>query len=317
MPSVPHEILIHLVRNCGELAAELLRLAGKPQLQFASTELLAEVSSAEFNQIAPVEYRADQVTIFRDEQRRPVMVVIVEVQLNDHREDKRFTWPLYLAAAREQHRCPCVLLVITPHASVAKWARVPIELGHPGFCLEPLVISYPDVPPSLDFSLAHRVPALAVLSALAHPSLQAAQVAADAIRKLSPDQNRLYFDAIVASLAEGDRHILEANQMQGYVYQSNFARKYVAQGREEGLSEGREEGLEEGLSKGIAVGREQGIQLVALELARAKFPLAPEDEAAISAVREAAVLTKLVIALGQARSLRQARAAITSAVAQR
>jgi len=31
-----------------------------------------------------------------------------------------------------------------------------------------------------------------------------------------------------------------------YEYQSEFARKYVAQGREEGLQQGREEGLHEG-----------------------------------------------------------------------
>jgi flagellar biosynthesis/type III secretory pathway protein FliH len=36
-----------------------------------------------------------------------------------------------------------------------------------------------------------------------------------------------------------------------YEYQSEFARRYVAQGREEG----REEGIEQGLAKGRSVGR--------------------------------------------------------------
>lgn len=35
-----------------------------------------------------------------------------------------------------------------------------------------------------------------------------------------------------------------------YEYQSEFARKYVAQGREEGLKEGREEGLQKGREEG-------------------------------------------------------------------
>ena len=35
-----------------------------------------------------------------------------------------------------------------------------------------------------------------------------------------------------------------------YEYQSEFARKYVAQGREEGRQEGRQEGLKEGREQG-------------------------------------------------------------------
>ena len=40
--------------------------------------------------------------------------------------------------------------------------------------------------------------------------------------------------------------------MKGYEYQSDFARKYVAQGRAEGLTEGRAEGRAEGRVEGRA-----------------------------------------------------------------
>jgi hypothetical protein len=289
MPSVAHELLVHLVRNSGELAAELLRLAGAPQTHLALVDgTSAEIASAEFNQIVPTEYRADQVTVFRDAQHLPVLVVIVEVQLKrDLRKRRR--WPSYLVAAHDQYRCPCMLLVLAPSASVARWARTPISIGHPGFDLEPLVISYPDVPPSIDLSRAERIPELAVLTALAHPSMQAALRAADVLRGLSPDFTKLYFDAIVAALPEEDHATLEATMLEGYVYQSNFARKYVAQGREEGL------------------------HLAVLELARAKLRLSPEDEAAVRALRDPAALTALIVALGEARSAKQARVAFDRA----
>ena len=51
--------------------------------------------------------------------------------------------------------------------------------------------------------------------------------------------------------------------MKGYVYQSDFAKKYVAEGRAEGLREGltrgRNEGLTEGFIKGRAAGFAEGL----------------------------------------------------------
>jgi hypothetical protein len=221
-----------------------------------------------------------------------VLFVVVEVQRQQD-DRKRFTWPYYLVAARAQHECPGLLMVLTHSSGVAQWARAPIKIGPRGFCLEPCVISYSDVPLDLDLSQTERVPELAVLSALAHPSLQTAKRAVDVIRGLSPELTKLYFDAIAAALPEEDRPTLEAIVMEGYVYQSDFARRYVAQGREEG--------------------REEGLHLAVLELARDKLPLSAADEAAIRALRDPAVLTELNVALGRARNARQARAALERA----
>jgi hypothetical protein len=155
------------------------------------------------------------------------------------------------------------------------------------------VISYSDVPLDVDLSQAERIPELAVLSALAHPSLQTAKRAVEVIRGLSPDLSKLYFDAIAAALPAEDRSTLEATVMEGYVYQSDFARKYVAQGREEG--------------------RVEGLRLAILELARDKLELSPRDQEVLLAIRDSAVLTELAVALGRARTARQARAALEQA----
>ncbi|WP_437628102.1 DUF4351 domain-containing protein [Sorangium sp. So ce1151] len=93
------------------------------------------------------------------------------------------------------------------------------------------------VPVVTDPAEAVRRPELAVLSALAHGSSeQGATIAAaalPAIRGLDEDRARFYGDVVLNSLNEAARRALEA-MMKGYEYQSDFAKKYVAQGRQEG-----------------------------------------------------------------------------------
>jgi len=75
-----------------------------------------------------------------------------------------------------------------------------------------------------------------------------------AIQELDDDRAKLYYDLVYNSLNEAARRALEA-MMKGYEYQSDFAKKYVAQGRTEGLTEGLTQGLSQGLSQGRAEGR--------------------------------------------------------------
>ena len=84
--------------------------------------------------------------------------------------------------------------------------------------------------------------------------------------------------------------------MQGYEYQSDFARKYYGQGRQEG--------------------REEGLRTAVVALARAKLKeLSADDITAIEAVSDQRVLTELITSLGQAGSAREARAALDRALA--
>src|SRR5947209_1896678 len=82
---------------------------------------------------------------------------------------------------------------IAPEPAVARWARRPIELGHPGFRLTPLVIDFADVPRVRDRIAASRLPQLAVLSVMAHPELEIAEIAIEVASRLPEDQARLYF----------------------------------------------------------------------------------------------------------------------------
>jgi hypothetical protein len=66
-----------------------------------------------------------------------------------------------------------------------------------------------------------------------------------ALQGLDDGRARFYYDLVYNSLNEAARRALEA-MMKGYEYQSDFAKKYVEQGRSEGRSEGRVEGRSEG-----------------------------------------------------------------------
>ncbi|WP_437980356.1 DUF4351 domain-containing protein [Sorangium sp. So ce117] len=88
-----------------------------------------------------------------------------------------------------------------------------------------------------DKAEAARRPELGVLSALAHGAGElGANIAAavlPAIRELDEDRARFYGDLVLNSLDDTARRALEA-MVKGYEYQSDFAKKYVAQGRHEG-----------------------------------------------------------------------------------
>jgi len=248
MPSMAHEILVDLFKNRPSLAAEILiEVLGISLPDYTE----ARIASADLTEIQPAEYRADIVVIlFHDD--NPVRVVIVEVQLAADPQ-KRLSWPAYVTVARAAHGCPAALLVVAPEPAVAAWCAEPIETGVPGFVLRPPVLRRTAVPVVTDPGEAARSPELGVLSAMAHGETeQGVTIAAavlPAVRGLDDDRVKLYCDLVYNSLNEAARRALE-EIMKGYEYQSDFAKKYVAQGRAEGRTEGRTEGLAEGITKG-------------------------------------------------------------------
>jgi hypothetical protein len=287
MASFDHEILVDLFRENGQLAPELLRRCAGIAVDHAGVEL----ESIDLSQVAPTGYYADAVALLRDRDNRPVTGVIVEVQLREDK-DKLLSWPVYVTTLRAKLACAAMLLVIAPDPNVAAWARQPIELGHPGFRLTPVVIEFSDVPHVRDCAVALGLPELAMLSVMAHPELEIAEVAVEAISQLPEDRRRLYLDVILHAVPAAIRQTLETQMIKGYEYQSDFARKYYGQGREEGL------------------------RAAVVALARTKLKeLSADDIAAIEAVADQRVLTELIASLGQARSVRKARAALDHALA--
>src|SRR3954471_7427794 len=235
MPSMAHEILVDLFRNRPSLAAEILiEVLGISLPDYTE----ARIASADLTEIQPAEYRADIVVILFYNG-NPVRVVIVEVQLAADPK-KRLSWPAYVTVARAVHSCPAALLVVAPDPAIAGWCGEPIETAVPGFVLRPPVLHRTAVPVVTDPGEAARRPELGVLSALAHGDTeQGATIAAavlPAIRELDEDRVKLYYDLVYNSLNEAARRSLEA-MMKGYEYQSDFAKKYVAQGRDEGSTE--------------------------------------------------------------------------------
>jgi hypothetical protein len=254
MVSMAHEILVDLFKNRPSLAAEILVEVLRVPLP---TYTEARLASIDLTEIQPAEYRADVVVLLVD-RGNPVLVLIVEVQLaTDPR--KRFSWPAYAMVSRASHGCPVGLLVVAPDPTIAAWCAEPIETGIPGFILRPPVLQRTAVPVVTDPGEAARRPELGVLSAMAHGETEHGATIAGAvlpaIQGLDDDRARFYYDLVYNSLNEAARRALEA-MMKGYEYQSDFAKKYYGQGRDQGRTEGRAEEAARAL---LAVLRVRGI----------------------------------------------------------
>jgi hypothetical protein len=254
-PSSLHEVLVELFREQPSLVVELL---SEPfQVEVPAHEDVV-LSSGELNEAAPRELRADAVVVLRAAGGRPVLGVVVEVQLSP-KDYKQWTWPLYLISVRARLKCPVVLLVVSPDAAVARWCAKPIHLGPPDWTLKPLVLGPDRVPVVTDPDLARQHLELAMLSAIAHNEHpQRDQIFTSLLTALDSadhDDADRYTDLVLVALPAAARAHLEDLMKTGtYEYQSDFARRYYHQGQTEGrakgLTEGRAEGLTEGRAKG-------------------------------------------------------------------
>jgi hypothetical protein len=242
MPSHQHESQLLLFRNRSVMTAELLSEALEAKLPLYTQ---ARTDSANLTEVQPAEYRADLVVHLVHED-APVMGVVVEVQLAAD-ERKRFVWPVYVVNLRARLKCPVCLLVVTLNEAVARWAAQPIEIGGESRFV-PLVLGPSEIPEIRDESQARANPELAVLSVMAHgrradlsKAVAIGKAALAACVGLDEDRCRLYVDLVYASLSVAAREELQMDSVK-YEYQSDFAKRYVAQGRMEGKAEGQAEG---------------------------------------------------------------------------
>lgn len=81
--------------------------------------------------------------------------------------------------------------------------------------------------------------------------MAAALSALHGIRELPAERSRLYYDVIMDALPDPVRRELEAG-MQHSEYRTEFARKYVAEGRQAGKRVGRKAGKRAGKKVGKA-----------------------------------------------------------------
>ena len=124
MPSVSHESLVSLFRDCPALAPRLLRESLGVDIPAWARPT---VTSAEFIDLKPPEYRADTVVRLDEPdidvaelpERKPHEIVIVEVQL-DRDGSKRRSWPFYSISAWARFRCRATVLVVTIDEAIAR-----------------------------------------------------------------------------------------------------------------------------------------------------------------------------------------------------
>lgn len=243
VPSLLHESILEMFRARPSLAAELLAAAQVLPPELTRDGILVD---AQFNQVLPVEFRADLLCYLRGPQ---PMGAVVEAQPQPD-PDKLWSWAVYLAAARAQLRCPVILLVIALNGATERWASAPIELG-PGSVIQPVVLGPRRIPIVTDPELAAQSPELAVLSAIVHGNKPIAaeigRVALSVAITLDEDRSRLYSDLIILTANDTVRKILESLMLQNWEPQSEFFKNLVAkanqQGRAEGLAEGHLDGL--------------------------------------------------------------------------
>jgi len=224
------------------------------------------IESAELTSVAQTQYHADLVVLLVGG--IAVLGIVVEVQLQRD-PDKRRTWPVYLTSLGARIACPVSLLVITSDNAVAKWAAEEIRIGLADqFVLRPWVIGPDAIPFVTDRVVAQAAPELAVLSAMAHGKeaigAQIGEVALAATMALDESRQKLYADLVLMALSpEALAKAFERLGMDGtYEYQSEFAKRYVSQGKVEGKAEGRAEGKAEGKAEGIVlILQARGLQL--------------------------------------------------------
>ena len=278
MPSLVHEAPLVVLREEPALVPALLRDAlGLALPAFASVEL----DDPGFTQALPAEFRADLVVQLRSgpPDHVPVMGIVVEIQ-RARDERKRRSWPFYAAALHARLRCPTALVVVATDATIARWAGRPIETLQPGSPFVPLVLGPSDIP-RISAAEARQQPWLAVLSALTHgnePDGAAITLAAFAGLSALPDPcATVCYDLIRASLGEATRRALEDEMQPGkYEYQSDFARRYFREGREQGEADGLQRGRQEGKQEGKQEGLRAGAGSILLALAERHGPVRGE-----------------------------------------
>jgi hypothetical protein len=174
----------------------------------------------------------------------PSMGIVVEVQLAVD-ERKRWVWPAYVANLRARLKCSVCLLVVTLDEAVARWAAKPIEMGGESRFV-PVVLGPSEIAEVTDCAEACAAPERSVLSAMAHgrgsdsrKAIQIARAALTASAGLDEEWRTFYGDLVYFSVGEDLRQELETMgilMMGGkpYEYQSEFAKKYFAQGVAQG-----------------------------------------------------------------------------------
>ncbi|MFM2152239.1 MAG: hypothetical protein RL199_674 [Pseudomonadota bacterium] len=252
MASPPHDIFAELFRIKPRLAPDLLKHLRVPLPSYDTVEPIDQTD----REPVSTERRSDLVLLFKAGG-ATVFTVVLEVQLAKD-DDKHWRWPGYVTSARDRHRCPAALVVVTPDEAVARWAGARIDLG-PGSWVQPVVLD-PRAVPRLDaLPPAERTAGAAMLSVGLHVrSFADSPIVKAALDKGLPSVDdfggeRTYNQWLQALLLPELRRALEQEVEMGVDVSDIVPLSELIEKR--GRRLGREEGREEGREKGLAAQR--------------------------------------------------------------
>jgi hypothetical protein len=231
MPKLPHEALHQVFRESPNLFADTIQRVC--QVDFPEI-VEAEVIDTDLTEVRPIVRRPD--TVLKAETADGPQILIVEAQTKEEPSKIR-SWAYYLSYLENKYRMPATLLITTPSAATARWARGPLLLGPPGFpCMEvrPFVAGPDNVPFITDLEEALEDVDFTVLSALTHrlnPDIdKALKSLAAAIDTLGPEASAIWADLTEIGL-EGCAQDLWRKIMQTmqYKFGSQLAQHSVAE----------------------------------------------------------------------------------------
>ncbi|WP_166356372.1 hypothetical protein [Phytoactinopolyspora limicola] len=245
MVKSPHEALHRVFHEDAALVTRALRrMLG---IELPEPQAISVVNT-DLTEIEPIERRADTVLLVEADVGRHL--VIIESQTRED-QDKRSSWPYYIAFLHTKYRVPVTLLVVCSDAATAQWARKPIRIGlptQPSSVTYPLVLGPDNVEPIMDLDEAVDDVVLAVFSALTHKESHYADkildTLASALNSIETDSAAYLAEFVEVGLASTAAFHTWRTLMttMTYPYQSHLR----SLGREEGYAQGRVEGRVEG-----------------------------------------------------------------------
>jgi hypothetical protein len=283
--SLPHTVLLELLRRAPSLAATLLREGcSAPLPRFTAVEVV----ESEFAETDPAEVRADLVLTLTGRDGRPRLAIVVEAQL---RRDplKRYVWPVYLASLRRRLQCPVRLLILTTRPAIARWCSRPIDMGDGRWVLVPDVLGPDQIPVVTHARRARRQPELAVLSVLAHGqgphAVAVGRAALSAVVALDSARGPLYTDLVWTFLGAAARAAFEGTVLQDLsdeeLLKTDFAHRIrlmyfgrlmapLHRARREAREEGARVGEKRGKKVGLVDGELAGLREALLAILAAR-----------------------------------------------
>jgi len=238
VPSALHEVLVEIFRDNPEMIVELL---GDRIEALTRSGLEFELDQPNLSQL--IEIDSDLVLRVFGPDRELLCTLIIEVQLRIDR-DKARAWAAYQAGTHRRIKCPTFVIVIAIDPVVARWAAGPFCTGQTMFA--PIVLGPGDVPLLGREIRGHATLPLTLLSGLAHPDhpdiLSIGQTLWQLIDQADSSNGDLYWDLFLDAVNDATKKAL-LMQLQNYRPQSDWGKRFYAEGRAAGLAEGRANGL--------------------------------------------------------------------------